>query len=196
MKGTIVSNVCSQVPSAARFRVAQGRQNLNQSAVSREAHQPKSHARGTEGSTLSTALARARPNCASFDRNRQGFPALWRIHDPHRHWLAFGEALNPCGTEDRNMDEHILAAVVRLDEAEALVIIEPLHDPGYRDRRGWVRRAPLRAGRITKAAGRRRAFRGASRVNLDDARDLGAFYAIADIHLQLCTGRNRLYPAA
>jgi hypothetical protein len=85
------------------------------------------------------------------------------------------------------MDKNILAAVVRLDKSETLVIIEPLHNPGNRNCRGRIGGASLRAWRIAKSARRRSPFRSASGVNLDDARDLGTFCAIAHINLQLRT---------
>ncbi len=90
------------------------------------------------------------------------------------------------------MDKNILAAIIGLDETEALVIIEPFHDPGERDRRGGIRGAALWAWRIAKAARWRRTFRRPGRVNLEDPGDLGALYAIADIDLQFRTGRHRL----
>ena len=44
-----------------------------------------------------------------------------------RDLLAFGEAGKP-GTLDRlDMNEHILTAVIRGDEAKALLTVEPLH---------------------------------------------------------------------
>ena len=90
------------------------------------------------------------------------------------------------------MDKNILAAIIGLDETEALVIIEPFHNPGNRNRRGRIRGAALRARRIAKSARRRCAFRRAGGVNLEDPRDLGAFYAIADIDLQFRAGGHRL----
>jgi hypothetical protein len=78
--GTIVSNVCSRSQ-------AQPVSGLRSAAI------------------MSTSRPASRDGCislpaASFDRNRQSFPAFWRIDDPHRYRLAFGEALNPGWAED------------------------------------------------------------------------------------------------
>src|SRR5215210_4291398 len=43
------------------------------------------------------------------------------------HLLAFGEAAHAGALERRRMDEHVLAAVVRLDEAEAFLIVVEFH---------------------------------------------------------------------
>src|SRR5450631_1307118 len=90
------------------------------------------------------------------------------------------------------MDKNILAAVVGLDKSKALVIIEPFHHPGNRNRRGRIGGAALRARRIAKSARRRGPFRGASGVNLDYPRDLSTFRASAHINLQLRAGRYGL----
>lgn len=128
----------------------------------------------------------------SIERNRQSLAALWRIDDLHRHGLAFGKVLDSRRTEDRNMDKNVLAAVIRLDEAEAFVVIEPFDNPRDRNRGRRIRCAALRAGRIATPARRRRPFRRSSGVNLEDASDLSALHAIADIYLQLRAWGNRL----
>ena len=48
------------------------------------------------------------------------------------------------------MDKNILAAIIGLDETKALVVIEPFHYPGNRNRSGRIRGAALRARRITE----------------------------------------------
>src|SRR5580658_6613106 len=51
----------------------------------------------------------------------------------------------PAGAFDGgDVDEHIVPAVVGLDEAEALLRVEPLHDAGAGARRGAAVAAPLR----------------------------------------------------
>ena len=47
--------------------------------------------------------------------------------------LAFGEALHSSALDGRDMHEHIRAAVVGLDEAEALGGVEPLHGADIND---------------------------------------------------------------
>ncbi len=86
------------------------------------------------------------------------------------------------------MDKNILSAIIGLDETETLVVIEPFHYPGNRNRSGRIRGAALRARRITESARRRSPFRRSGGVNLKDPRDLGAFDAVADIDLQLRAG--------
>ena len=41
--------------------------------------------------------------------------------------LAIIQALEPGGLDSSDVHEHVLAAVLRLDEAEAFVAVEPLH---------------------------------------------------------------------
>src|ERR1700738_1842402 len=58
------------------------------------------------------------------DRGLAGAPILAGVE---RHLLAFAQAGHPGALEGRGVDEHVLAAVVRLDEAIALLIIVELH---------------------------------------------------------------------
>jgi len=46
-----------------------------------------------------------------------------------RHFLAFLQALVPFHLDGREVDEHVLSAVIVGDEAETLLIIEPLNLP-------------------------------------------------------------------
>ena len=62
------------------------------------------------------------------DGDRQGFAALRRVDHPHGDGLALREMRDAGRPEDRDMNEHVLAAVVRLHEAKALVVVEPLDD--------------------------------------------------------------------
>ena len=89
------------------------------------------------------------------------------------------------------MNEHILAAVVRLNEAEALVVVEPLDATGHGDRGGRVRRATRRARRIAERTLWRTLDR-TGRVDFEDPRDLRTLHPVADADLQLRAGRNRL----
>ena len=41
--------------------------------------------------------------------------------------LAFGETTHSCALDSGDVHEHIVAAVIRLDEAEALLLVEPLN---------------------------------------------------------------------
>src|ERR1700731_946235 len=81
----------------------------------------------------------------SIERDRQSLAALWRIDDLHRHGLAFGKVLDSRRTENRNMDKNVLAAIIGLDEAEALVVIEPFDRPCDRNRGRRIGSAALRA---------------------------------------------------
>ena len=99
----------------------------------------------------------ANPDGNSGEGDRQSFATLRRIDDAHRHRLAFGEMVNAGGPEDRDVNEHILAAVIRLNEAEALVVVEPF-DRSADFRRGRRIRMTARGTRLSEAR-RRRAFR-------------------------------------
>jgi hypothetical protein len=55
--------------------------------------------------------------------------ALGTLLDVELDLLALGEAAEALGLDGRVVDEDVLAAAVRSDEAKALRIVEPLHDP-------------------------------------------------------------------
>src|SRR5690606_13581250 len=52
--------------------------------------------------------------------------ALLALHDIELHRLAFLQALEAVRLNRRMVDEAVLAPVLRRDEAESLVVIEPL----------------------------------------------------------------------
>src|SRR5688572_18636380 len=56
--------------------------------------------------------------------------ALLTLHDVELHALALGERLEALACDGRVMNEAVLLAVLRRNEAEALRIIEPLHGTG------------------------------------------------------------------
>src|SRR5271166_2663592 len=121
---------------------------------------------------------------AASERKRYRLAALGRVDDAHVDLLAFGEVRNAGRPEDRDVNEHVLAAVIARDEAEPLGVVEPLHLPGDRNcgRRIW-RNPP--SGRSL------RPLDDAGRVHLQNPRHLRAFRAGADQHLELGAGRNR-----
>ena len=45
-----------------------------------------------------------------------------------RHLLSFGKAGQASALDCTDVNEHIIAAVVRLDETKALLAVKPLHD--------------------------------------------------------------------
>jgi hypothetical protein len=96
--------------------------------------------------------------------------------------------MNTRGTKNRNVDEDILAAVVRLNKAKALVVIEPFHRAADFGCRGRIGVAAGRAGLVE--ARRRRALGGARRVDLQHARDLRTLDAVADINFQFGARRD------
>src|SRR3546814_14851283 len=49
------------------------------------------------------------------------------LHDVVGHLLAVGQATHAGTLDGRNMDENVRAAVVGLNEAEAIGAVEPLH---------------------------------------------------------------------
>src|SRR3954451_21803125 len=89
------------------------------------------------------------------------------------------------------MDEHILATVIRLHEAEAFVLVEPLHLAGDRNRRGWIGCDPPRRPWTVERA-LRGALGGARRIDLEHPVDLMAFEAVRDLVLQLGPSRRSL----
>ena len=56
---------------------------------------------------------------------RRGLSALG--HNVERDLLSLVEAAHPGAFDSANVDEHVLAAVIRLDEAEAPLAVEPLY---------------------------------------------------------------------
>jgi hypothetical protein len=66
-------------------------------------------------------------------------------HDVELHALALGQRLEPVGLDGREVNEELLARVIP-DEAEALGLIEPLHDTLHPPR-GALPRAIAGAGR-------------------------------------------------
>jgi hypothetical protein len=48
-------------------------------------------------------------------------------HNVERDFLSLVEAAHPGAFDSADVDEHVLAAVIRLDEAEALLAVEPLY---------------------------------------------------------------------
>src|SRR5689334_3352961 len=59
-----------------------------------------------------------------------GSGALLALHDVELHALAFAERLEARALNGRMMHEAILLAVLRRDEAKALLIVEPLYGTG------------------------------------------------------------------
>src|SRR3954468_2679838 len=59
----------------------------------------------------------------------RGLRPLGALLEFEFHLLAFRQAPEPLRLDGGVVDEHVLAAVVRRDESEALRIIEPLHGP-------------------------------------------------------------------
>jgi hypothetical protein len=62
-----------------------------------------------------------------------GFESLSALDDIDDHLLSFAEAGDPRSFESRDVDEHVFAAAVPLDEALALLWVEPLHRTGLLD---------------------------------------------------------------
>src|SRR5205085_1206973 len=93
--------------------------------------------------------------------------ALLPLHDVELDALAFVERLEAAALNGRVVHEQVFAAVLGRDEAEALVVVEPLHcafrahRTGLPAERGWLCRARTRRAR----RGRRlRRVRGARRL--------------------------------
>src|SRR5262245_44357575 len=55
--------------------------------------------------------------------------ALLALHDVELHAVAFGEALEAFGLDRRMMDEAVLLAAFRGNEAKPLGVVEPLDRP-------------------------------------------------------------------
>src|SRR6056297_851815 len=56
---------------------------------------------------------------------RCGLAAIAAGFDVEGHFLVVGKAGQPCALDSRNMDENVLAAALRGDEAVALSCVEP-----------------------------------------------------------------------
>jgi hypothetical protein len=58
----------------------------------------------------------------------RGLARLWIGDNVERELLSFVEVSHPGALDRADMHEDVLAAIIRLDEAVALLAIEPLHD--------------------------------------------------------------------
>src|SRR5262249_17500933 len=72
------------------------------------------------------------PRRRSFARPRRG--SLLALHNAHPHRLAFLQRPESGTVQHRRVDEPILAAGLRGDEAEPLVRVVPFHRAGHLDR--------------------------------------------------------------
>ena len=58
-----------------------------------------------------------------------GLASLAVGYDLVRDLLPLVEAVQPCPLDGADVNEHVISTVIRLDEAEALLAVEPLHGP-------------------------------------------------------------------
>ena len=123
------------------------------------------------------------------DRERNRLPTLRRVDDAHIDLLAFGEMRNAGRSQDRDMDEDVLAAVLARHEAETLDVVEPLDFAGDGDRGRGVRGDPARPRRIGERA--LRALSHARRVDFEHASHLRALGAGADLNFEFRARGNR-----
>src|SRR5581483_11235302 len=72
---------------------------------------------------------------ASGRRDRDRLAALRRVDHAHVDRLTLGQMGDAGRAQNRNMDEHVLAAVIARHEAEALGVVEPFDLAGDADRR-------------------------------------------------------------
>src|SRR5436853_3017715 len=115
-------------------------------------------------------------------RNR--LAALLRFHDLHRKSLALINCAKSRSLDDRNVQEHILLAVLAADESKSLIRIEPLHCALYIGSGCSIEILAARCcpGRWASLWSR---CRGSACVNLKHRGDLWAFLTLADLHAQL-----------
>src|SRR5437763_6694840 len=78
-------------------------------------------------STFSSLLLRA---SSSRERDSGGLGALLPLPRLEGNLRSLGQALVPAAGDLAVVDEQVLAALVRLDEPVALLIVEPLHRSG------------------------------------------------------------------
>src|SRR5690606_32464496 len=87
--------------------------------------------------------------------------------------LAFVQRAQAGALDGRNVHEHVLAAVIRLDEAEAFLAVEPLHGAGLHELSlsGHEFSRPERAAKSNFRRGPEGDFRaGVATLNLDSRR--------------------------
>ena len=65
-----------------------------------------------------------------LDLRRGHFARALIFLELEAHALTFVEASEACALNGRDVNEHICAAGLRLDEAEALLLVEPLYGAG------------------------------------------------------------------
>src|ERR1700722_8187166 len=122
------------------------------------------------------------------ERQRNRLAAFGRIHDSHRHLLAFGQMRNAGRAQDRDMDEDVFAAVLAGDETKPLGVVKPLH---LSDDRNCSRRIrghaawPKPVARWSLGP-----LDNASSVHLKHPGHLGSLGARADLDAQFGARRN------
>ncbi len=100
----------------------------------------------------SVAATSPEPASRGSDRQRNRFAPLGRVDDPHVDLLALREMGDAGRSEDRDMDEDVLAAVLARHEAEALGVVEPLDLAGDRDGGRRIGSGAARPRRIAERA--------------------------------------------
>src|SRR5712671_7600463 len=90
--------------------------------------------------------SRCRSDGAQIFRRGLARPSI--SNNVEGHLLSFVKAMHPGAFDCADVHEDILAAIIRLDEAEAFLAVEPLH--------GSLRHLTLPSGRCVKKAARRR----------------------------------------
>src|SRR5579872_349187 len=126
------------------------------------------------------------------------------LHDTHAHGLAFLQGTEAGAFQHGGVDEHVLAAGLRCDEAEALVGVVPLHGPDHVHRgaeidlaaravgTGWARLET--AASVTAGTATRRSGAGRALIDRDHLIHLSAFLSLADADAQRGTRAHGLEP--
>ena len=96
---------------------------------------------GSAGGWAGCSRLSPRPE-ASVDPDRGGLRALGALHHVHPDGLTFRQLGHPGALQSGGMDEHVLPALDRRDEAKPLGGIIPLHGPLHFDRRARGRAPP------------------------------------------------------
>src|SRR5579871_4402128 len=73
----------------------------------------------------SICCQRRRSGCAQILRRRLAGPSI--RHKLKRDLLSLGKTGHPSALDCADMDENVLAAVIRLDEAKTFLAVEPLY---------------------------------------------------------------------
>ena len=145
---------------------------------------------------VNTAIDGRAGEAASINHcKRNRLAALLGSYDLHCKSLPLVNCAQSRPFDDRDVDEHVLAAFLGTHEPEALLAVEPLHDAfdvGGGGRIGAVSASWEPGGCVLVWSSRG----GAAPIDLEHRRNLAAFLTLTDLNPQLAFRQHRVVPGA